>query len=690
VPGKTGGVGYDRAADYLPYISYDVRATMDNNMASCYVRIPFTVDASKLSSFATLNLRLRYEDGFVAFINGAQVAAGGAPSPLQWNSGASGNRSDSLAIQFTDFPISDHIADLHGGTNILAIHVLNDGTGSSDFLISAELIAVEEEEVFEPNVSPSAIQYTGPFTLNKSTVVKARALNSNMWSALNEAVYAVGDVVNNLRITEIMYNPADANTEYIELKNIGASTINLNLVQFTNGVDFAFGPDTLTAGQHILVVQNKAAFEAEYGTGRYIAGEFAGSLANEGERICLADAMGAIIHDFKYNDTWRDITDGEGYSLTAINPVNPDMNSWARESGWRASAYADGSPGWNDSGIIPNPGAVVINEVMSHSHAEAADWIELYNTTGAAIGISGWYLSDDADNLAKYQFAGSAAIPAYGYLVVTEDANFNNAGDGGCLVPFALSENGDVIYLTSALDANGILTGYRAVEEFGASSTGVSFGRYYKASTNSYNFVALDHNTPLAANAYPKVGPIVITEMMYHPDWPANSPYNNDDYEYIELRNTGASPVALYDYTENLPWRFTNGIDYEFPGGGNEVIMAAGSRIVIVKNTAAFSWRYPGVSPSIIYGPYDGRLANEGEKLELSRPGDVDEFGQRQYIRVERVDYSDGSHPGGEPGDVDLWPMEADGQGKSLTRLSNAAYANDPNNWSAAAPSPGT
>ena len=113
---------------------------------------------------------------------------------------------------------------------------------------------------------------------------------------------------------------------------------------------------------------------------------------------------------------------------------------------------------------------------------------------------------------------------------------------------------------------------------------------------------------------------------------------------------------------EAAPWKFTDGIDYTFASPPNAVTIPAGGRILVVKNPTAFKWRYPGVSVGIIYGPYDGWLANDGEKLELGKPGDVDEFGVRQYIRVERVDYSDGSHPGGEPGDVDLWPTQADGQ----------------------------
>jgi hypothetical protein len=551
--------------------------------------------------------------------------------------------------------------------------------------------------VTEPNVSPAAIQYTGGFTLNKSTNLRARIYKSStgQWSPLNEAVYEVGNVKNSLRITEIMYHPQDTNdpndpnTEYLELKNIGGSTINLNLVQFDKGIDFTFGPNTLTAGQHILVVKNKNAFEAKYGTGKPIAGQYTGSLNNGGERIRLLDALGTTILDFDYKDGWRSIVDGEGYSLTIINPANPDVNSWGEKDSWRASAYINGSPGWNDSGIVPNPGAVVINEVMSHSHGNNPDWIELYNSTAGPINIGGWYLSDSDSNLLEYRFATGTTIPAYGYIVVYEDVNFGPlASDPGRLIPFALSENGDMVCLASALDANDVLTGYREKEDFGASETGVSFGRYYKGSTDSFNFVPMDHNTPELANAYPKVGPIVINEIMYHPDWPDGGLYENDQYEYIELYNTTSGPVALYDYAEGEPWKLTDGIDFTFPSAPDEVIIPAHGYILVVKNPAAFAWRYPGLS-AITYGPYDGKLDNAGERVQLGKPGDEAD-GIRYYIRVDRVDYSDGSHPGGEPGDVDLWPTEADGAGKSLTRISTTLYGNDPNNWQAATPTPGS
>jgi hypothetical protein len=348
--------------------------------------------------------------------------------------------------------------------------------------------------------------------------------------------------------------------------------------------------------------------------------------------------------------------------------------------------YVGGSPGWDDSGILPNPSDIVINEIMAHSH-DSPDWVELYNATGSSIDIGGWFLSDSDSNITRYEIAAGTTIGDGEYLVLYEDVNFGDTNDSGCHIPFAFSENGEVVCLSSGLDGYGDMTGYRQVEDFGASDSNVSFGRYYKASTESYNFVAMDHNTPGAANAEPKVGPIVINEIMYHPDWPESSLYDNEEYEYVELHNITNYGVNLYD-EDSIPWKFTDGIEFTFAAEAN---IPAQGYMLLVKDPEAFAWRYGSAPGGVeVLGPYDGKLDNGGEKLELSKPGDVDDYGTRYYIRVDRVNYSDGSHPEDSPDGVDHWPSSADGGGKSLNRLTASNYGNDPNNWGGNTPSPGS
>ena len=96
-------------------------------------------------------------------------------------------------------------------------------------------------------------------------------MNGTTWSALADAVFAVGPVKENLRISEIMYHPADTgvpgdpNTEYIELTNIGAEALDLGFVQFTKGIRFTFPDMSLAPHACCVVVKDRAAFEARYG-----------------------------------------------------------------------------------------------------------------------------------------------------------------------------------------------------------------------------------------------------------------------------------------------------------------------------------------------------------------------------------------------------------------------------------------
>lgn len=355
--GGTGGVGYERSSGYESFFDFDVESPMYGRNASCYVRIPFDVAAEDVLGASSPSLRVRYDDGFIVYLNGLEVQRvlfNGEPS---WNSSATATHSDVDAINYETFDMTPHIGKLRLGRNILAIHGLNESTGSSDFLISVELVASKAAGISPPGgVSPGAIRYSGPVILPGSVRLKARALTGSNWSALHEATFAVGPVAEGLRLTEIMYHPidtgepADPNAEYIELTNIGAETIDLNLVTFADGVDFTFPRVELAPGEYVLVVEDATAFEARYGGGFNIAGQYAGRLSNGGERLVLRDAAGQTICDFEFQDDWYDLTDGLGFSLTVRDPARADPETLSSKDAWRASVNAGGSPGFDDAG----------------------------------------------------------------------------------------------------------------------------------------------------------------------------------------------------------------------------------------------------------------------------------------------------------------------------------------------------
>ena len=130
-------VGYDTNADYTELIDLDVRAKLHQKKTSVYIRLPFLVQDP--GQFEYLRLDMRYDDGFVAYLNGALVASANAPESPSWNSNATEGHTDSQAREYQAFSLSKHINRLKKGKNILAIHGLNVSNTSSDFLIQPRL-----------------------------------------------------------------------------------------------------------------------------------------------------------------------------------------------------------------------------------------------------------------------------------------------------------------------------------------------------------------------------------------------------------------------------------------------------------------------------------------------------------------------------------------------------------------------
>jgi hypothetical protein len=192
--GSPGGLGYERSSGYTDLITLDLEAQMYRKNATCYIRIPFAFDGSS-DDFDFMTLKVRYDDGFIAYLNGDEVARRNFTGTPTWNSSANGSRSDSEAVNFENIDISADLSSLQQGYNILAIHGMNTSTTSSDLLISTELVAGKSSS--RGVTSPGVLQYTGPITLPHSAHVKARVLNRRIWSALNEATFAVGPVAIN-------------------------------------------------------------------------------------------------------------------------------------------------------------------------------------------------------------------------------------------------------------------------------------------------------------------------------------------------------------------------------------------------------------------------------------------------------------------------------------------------------------
>ncbi len=132
---------------------------------------------------------------------------------------------------------------------------------------------------------------------------------------------------------------------------------------------------------------------------------------------------------------------------------------------------------------------------------------------------------------------------------------------------------------------------------------------------------------------------VVINEIQYHPLTPFNR-------EYVELFNRSDVEIDLSSY------RFTRGITYQFP---LDAAIAPRDYVVVALVPAIVRVEVP------LFGPFEGRLADGGERLTLE-DGDCE---------VESVRYDDRAP----------WPVGADGYGPSLERVDVLAPAEDPHSW---------
>lgn len=137
------GIGYDNNPDYGPLFGAggNIDSAMDGKNRTVYIRIPFQI--SDTSSVDKLTLRMKYDDGFVAYLNGQRVAEANAPAALTWNAGANADNPDAAATTFEDIPLDAFVPLLQTGANVLAIHGLNNGISSSDMLILPELVTAK-------------------------------------------------------------------------------------------------------------------------------------------------------------------------------------------------------------------------------------------------------------------------------------------------------------------------------------------------------------------------------------------------------------------------------------------------------------------------------------------------------------------------------------------------------------------
>ena len=226
-------------------------------------------------SRASLRMRTIIDDGAVFYLNGEELHRLRMDDPVSHSSFA----NDNVGNADYEGPFVLSVGALREGENSLAVEVHQDDDGSSDIVFGLTLEAVQTE-------------WVGSGLAN------------------TEALLA------GLRLTEIMFQPPDGEAAFLEFVNMGNTSLELEGLRFTRGLDFVFPSMTLGPGELVYVVGDSGSFDYP---GLRVAGFFGGDPGGSAQRIRLELPIRAAVVDVSFEGVMAAGVDGGGNSLEMVD-----------------------------------------------------------------------------------------------------------------------------------------------------------------------------------------------------------------------------------------------------------------------------------------------------------------------------------------------------------------------------------
>jgi len=383
-PAARYGSGTFRFKEIAAFVT-NTQAAMLNVNASVLTRTAFTVAPGQVPQCPVLNVT--YDDGFVAWLNGVEIARRNAPAAPVFNSTATAAASATAAI-----PLS---AAFLPGANVLAIQGLNAAAGDADFRLAASLTAENSGEISAFLAMPTP-------------------------GAANTAGQSAAGIV----INEIHSDPVDSKsryTEFVELFNPLSTDVNVGGWLLTGGISYTIPANTIIPACGYLVIGENPAHLQTYLSYSGALGPWSGSLRNDGDEIVLrrADLSEADRVEYALGFPWPSVGDDPGDSMQRI------------------SERLDGNLGGSWRSALPTPG--VRNRVTAASAPPAVrqvDHAPAAPLPGQSVVISAKITDPDGVSSAwlEYQIVEPGAYirstdPAFATNWIT--APMNDSGTGG-------------------------------------------------------------------------------------------------------------------------------------------------------------------------------------------------------------------------------------------------------------------
>ena len=632
----TTGVGFDSATTYKSLFGLDLDnppngqapVQMQNLQQTIYLRVPFQLD-SVVSQYDTLLLRMKYDDGFVAYINGVEVAQANAPgrdgnnAPLNWVSGATASHRDSQATQFVDFDISDYRDAFVAGSNTLAIHGLNVRAQDNDLLLLPELLG---GTAVKPSIEV-------PLTFNEISA----ANGEDFW---------------------------------LELSNYGAQSIDLSGIVITGsgdaGGDFVFPPasEIIPPGGFLEVSGKRLGFQPAIGDKLFLyshekrevldAARVEGQMRGRAEQLDgrwqfpASPTPGApnrfhfqdqiVINEIMYHGYPDRGTPAQPPQIERVEILPLDADGWRYRESW--------------------PGLDADWATQPHAEDEV-EWFTGRGPLGFSVEVE-----DQLSTKLRFPVLNNPPLTTYYFET---DFTFDRTANPYQLVLRHFVDDGAIFYL----NGEEIYRTNMPARDTTADTTALDEVRVPELSENlvlpeaqlrdGTNRLSVEVHQVDTASFDVVFGATLAVHEEVTPSTPA-TPFQESSEEWIELYNRSETQTV-----DMAGWKLTRGIGFEFP---IDTLIAPKEYVVIAKDASALASKYPAIASRIL-GDFEGRLSNSGESLVL-----VDSNGNL----VDEVRYFDDGR----------WPSSADGGGASLELRNPSAENSKAEAWRASDQSPQT
>ncbi|MCA9264516.1 MAG: lamin tail domain-containing protein, partial [Planctomycetales bacterium] len=527
---------------------------MVNSSSSAYLRSTFSVPQNV--DYSSLTLNINYDDGFVAYLNGVEVARRNISGSPGFDSTADSSRTLGEASTTESIPLGDYLNLLEPTGNVLAVHGVNVDAADEDFMVSYGLSAFGVEKPVVLDV---------PIRLSEVSSAMATDFSIELENPTDSAVDVTG-----VRIV----SDGDIVDEYVLPSTSIPAHGFLSLTQADLGFRPADGDRLFVynpAGTQLIdarVVTNRLRGLSPEHDNRWLYP----SLATPGAANVFDINSDIVINEIFYNAPIRRAEPAVVEKFEVV-PFDLEWRYNASDqnlgSGWQNNTYAVNNTTWF-SGAGP----------IGYTN------VELPVPLGTSIGVQGIFERT--------------------YYFQTE-FTFDGNPTGLDLTLTSLIDDGAVIYLNGQeiqriRMPDGPIDGTTAATE---SPTTSDFDD--PITLPDELFVVGQNTLSVEVHRGPFLSPVVVMGLeiaaveVVTPAQPQTDP----DEQWIELYNRGTEAVDISN------WAFADGVSFDVPAG---TIVQPGEYVVVANDEVELAAKYPEVR---ILGEFSGNISRSGDRLEL-------------------------------------------------------------------------